>query len=110
EVTAGPAHVEDTPDTPTIETLVASLQADHPRADGRPWSAADTLKNVLVMLVHPADEDHPQGRREPLAIGIPGDREVDAKRLEVQVAPAQVEDFTEEDFASHPTLVKGYIG
>ncbi|WP_277455035.1 proline--tRNA ligase [Janibacter sp. DB-40] len=110
EVTAGPAHVEDTPDTPTIETLVAALQADHPRADGRPWTAADTLKNVLVMLVHPADEEHPQGRREPLAIGVPGDRDVDAKRLEAQVAPAQVEGFEETDFASHPTLVKGYIG
>ena len=38
------SHVEDTPDTPTIETLVAAANADHPRADGREWTAADTLK------------------------------------------------------------------
>src|SRR4051794_29076612 len=61
------AHVEDTPDTPTIETLGDVLQRDYPRED-RPWSAADTLKNVLVVL------RHPDGRREPLAIGGPGDR------------------------------------
>ncbi|WP_338751399.1 proline--tRNA ligase [Janibacter alittae] len=110
EVTAGPAHVADTPDTPTIDTLVATLNADHPRADGRPWTGADTLKNVLVMLVHPADEEHEEPWREPLAIGVPGDREVDAKRLEVQVAPAEVEEFGAADFAAHPELAKGYIG
>src|SRR4051812_1907124 len=45
------AHVEDTPGTPTIESLVDHLnaRADLARADGRPWTAADTLKNVLVM-------------------------------------------------------------
>ena len=110
EVTAGPAHVEDTPDTPTIETLVAALNSAHPRTDGREWTAADTLKNVLVTLVHPADEEHDEPWREPLAIGVPGDREVDAKRLEAQVAPAEVEDFGEADFAAHPELAKGYIG
>ena len=110
EVTAGPAHVEDTPDTPTIETLVAALNAHHPRTDGREWTGADTLKNVLVTLVHPADEEHDEPWREPLAIGVPGDREVDAKRLEAQVSPAEVEDFGEADFAAHPMLAKGYIG
>ena len=104
EVTAGAAHVEDTPDTPTIDTLVAALNANHPRTDGREWAAADTLKNVLVMLVHP------DGTREPLAIGVPGDREVDAKRLEAQVSPADVEAFEEKDFATFPMLAKGYIG
>ncbi|MCT1986360.1 proline--tRNA ligase [Dermacoccus abyssi] len=104
EVTAGAAHVEDTPDTPTIDTLVAALNANHPRTDGREWAAADTLKNVLVMLVHP------DGTREPLAIGVPGDREVDAKRLEAQVSPADVEAFDEKDFATFPMLAKGYIG
>ncbi|MGI8628519.1 MAG: proline--tRNA ligase [Geodermatophilaceae bacterium] len=98
-----PAHVEDTPDTPTIDTLVAVANESFARA-GRPWSAADTLKNVLVMLVHP------NGTREPLAIGLPGDREVDGKRLEAQVDPATVEPFTEVEFAANPTLVKGYIG
>ncbi|MEO7131614.1 MAG: His/Gly/Thr/Pro-type tRNA ligase C-terminal domain-containing protein, partial [Dermatophilaceae bacterium] len=98
------AHAEDTPDTPTIETLVAVANANHPRTDGRAWTAADTLKNVIVMLVSP------DGTREPLAIGLPGDRDVDLKRLEAQVAPAEIEAFDEKDFATHPGLVKGYIG
>jgi prolyl-tRNA synthetase len=51
---------------------------------------------------------HPDGTREPLVVGIPGNREVDAKRLEAQVAPAELEPFTE--FDKHPGLVKGYIG
>ena len=76
------AHAEDTPDTPTIETLVAHLNAALPRATDRAWAAGDTLKNVIVMLVHP------DGTREPLAIGVPGDREVDEKRLGAQVEPA----------------------
>jgi prolyl-tRNA synthetase len=98
------AHVEDTPDTPTIETLVAAANAHHPRADGRAWTAADTLKNVVVMLVRP------DGTREPLAIGLPGDRDVDEKRLGAQVEPATVHAFEEKDFAAHPSLAKGYIG
>jgi prolyl-tRNA synthetase len=97
------AHAEQTPDTPTIATLVAHLDEAFPR-DDRPWHASDTLKNVLVML------RHPDGTREPLAIGIPGDREVDAKRLEAAVSPAEVEAFDEKDFAANPSLVKGYIG
>lgn len=97
------AHVEDTPDTPTIDSLVEVANAKHPRAD-RAWAASDTLKNVLVTLVHP------DGTREPLAVGLPGDREVDVKRLEAALAPAEVEAFTEADFAANPTLVKGYIG
>ncbi|CAN5650139.1 proline--tRNA ligase [soil metagenome] len=97
------AHVEDTPDTPTISTLVAHLQERFPRAD-RAWVAGDTLKNVLVVL------HHPDGRREPLAVGVPGDRDVDEKRLQAQVEPATLEPFTEEDFAAHPRLAKGYIG
>ncbi|HSK27324.1 MAG TPA: proline--tRNA ligase [Jiangellales bacterium] len=97
------AHAEDTPDTPTIDTLVDHLNARFPRED-RPWEAADTLKNVLVLVVHP------DGRREPLAVGLPGDREVDLKRLEAQVHPGELAPFTEADFAAHPTLAKGYIG
>ena len=53
---------------------------------------------------------HPDGTREPLAIGLPGDREVDEKRLEGQLEPTEVEAFDEADFAKHPALVKGYIG
>jgi prolyl-tRNA synthetase len=97
------AHAEDTPDTPTIETLVDHLNEKHARAD-RAWTAADTLKNVIVTVVQPG------GAREPLAIGIPGDREIDLKRLGAQLEPATVEAFDESAFAKYPTLVKGYIG
>jgi prolyl-tRNA synthetase len=97
------AHVENTPDTPTIQTLVDHLNERFPRVD-RPWGGEDTLKNVLIML------RHPDGTREPLAVGVPGDREVDQKRLQAQVEPAQAEPFTEADFAAYPILVKGYIG
>ncbi len=99
------AHVENTPDTPTIDTLVAisNGRADLRRAD-REWTAADTLKNVVVTL------RHPDGRTEPLVIGVPGDREVDLKRLGAAVAPAVPEAFGEDDFAAHPALVRGYIG
>ncbi|MBO3723896.1 proline--tRNA ligase [Actinomyces bowdenii] len=100
----GPARVVDTPDTPTIETLVALCNQAYPRSDGRAWTAADTLKNVVVVLTHPG------GRRELLVVGVPGDREVDMKRLEAAVAPAEVEMATEEDFTGHPELVPGYIG
>lgn len=98
------AQEVDTPDTPTIETLVDVLNAEHPRHDGHAWTAADTLKNVVVMLVQP------DGTREPLVVGLPGDRQVDLKRLEAQVAPAEVEEFTEADFTAYPQLVRGYIG
>ncbi|MGW5195612.1 proline--tRNA ligase [Kribbella sp. NPDC004138] len=98
------AEVVDTPDTPTIDTLVDALNAKHARTDGREWTAADTLKNVLVMLVHP------DGSREPLAIGVPGDRAIDEKRLGAQMEPAEVVAFEEADFEKHPSLAKGYIG
>jgi prolyl-tRNA synthetase len=97
------AHAEQTPDTPTIDTLVAHLNDKFPRED-RPWVAGDTLKNVLVVL------KHPDGTREPVAIGVPGDREVDQKRLEGQMEPTEVEPFDEAEFAKYPSLVKGYIG
>jgi prolyl-tRNA synthetase len=100
---APPAHAEATPDTPTIETLVDHLNEHFPR-DDRAWTAADTLKNVLVVL------RHPDGEREPLAIGVPGDREVDLRRLEAQVSPAEVEPFGEDDFTAYPDIIKGYIG
>ena len=99
------AHVEDTPSTPTIETLVnlVNSRVDLRRPD-RDWAAADTLKNVIVNL------KQPDGTLVPLAIGLPGDREVDLKRVEAQVGPAEVVPFTEEDFGRHPALTKGYIG
>ncbi len=99
------AVVHDTPDTPTIQTLVDHLN-EHgvERHGGGEWTAADTLKNVVVKL------RHPDGSLEPVAIGVPGDREVDLKRLAAQVEPAEIEPFEDADFAANPTLVKGYIG
>jgi prolyl-tRNA synthetase len=98
---APPAHVEDTPDTPTIATLVDHLNAHFPRTD-RPWEAGDTLKNVLVTVTAP------DGSQEVLAIGVPGDREVDEKRLGAQLDPSVATAF--EDFDKFPMLAKGYIG
>jgi len=98
------AEVFDSPKTPTIESLVAFVNAEHPRADGREWNAGDTLKNVVLALTHL------DGSRELIAVGLPGDREVDLARIEVAFAPADVEAATEADFAKNKALVKGYIG
>lgn len=95
--------VFDSPNTPTILTLVDHVNEHEPRTD-RAWRAADTLKNVVLALTHL------DGRRELVVIGMPGDREVEVKRAEAAFAPAEVEAATESDFAKHPGLVKGYIG
>jgi prolyl-tRNA synthetase len=88
--------VLDTPDTPTIDSLVDRLNTT--RAGGRDdWRAADTLKNVVLTV-----------DGELLVIGVPGDREVDLKRVEAALFPARVAMF--EDFASRPELVRGYLG
>ncbi|ORV10313.1 proline--tRNA ligase [Mycobacterium celatum] len=95
------AVVYDTGDTPTIATLVDWAN----RADlGRTITAADTLKNVLLEVHHPG------GERELLGIGLPGDREVDEKRLAAALEPAEYTMLDEDDFARYPFLVKGYIG
>ncbi|HEY8318058.1 MAG TPA: proline--tRNA ligase [Amnibacterium sp.] len=105
DASAAPAAlVFDSPDTPTIATLVDLLEARHPRDDGRAWTAADTLKNVVLALTHI------DGKRELVVVGIPGDREADLKRAEAAFFPAAVEPATEEDFAASSALVKGYIG
>ncbi|WP_433593600.1 proline--tRNA ligase [Nocardia sp. CA-145437] len=99
------AAVHDTPDTPTIATLVDWANgAGIDKVLGREVTAADTLKNVMVKLVYP------DGKTELLGIGVPGDREVDEKRLEASVEPAAVELLDESDFKANPFLVKGYIG
>jgi len=99
------AHVEDTPDTPTIASLVdiSNARTELRRTD-RDWQASDTLKNVVVMQVAL------DGTRTPLIIGLPGDREVDLKRVEAALHPMAIEAFEEEDFKKYPVLVKGYIG
>ncbi|MGV9879282.1 proline--tRNA ligase [Streptomyces sp. NPDC003006] len=85
----GPVEELDTPDTPTIETLAEHL--------GVPASA--TLKNLLVKV-----------DGEIVAVGVPGDREVDLGKLGEHLAPAEVELVTAEDFVGRPDLVRGYVG
>ncbi|MGX1854664.1 proline--tRNA ligase [Streptomyces sp. NPDC055299] len=85
----GPVEELDTPDTPTIESLAEFL--------GVP--AAATLKNLLVKV-----------DGEIVAVGVPGDREVDLGKLGEHLAPATVELVTAEDFTDRPDLVRGYVG
>jgi prolyl-tRNA synthetase len=109
EIAAPPPHdpgehpaeqVLDTPDTPTIETLVQRMNDL-----GHPITAADTLKNVVLRTRAPGETGWAL-----LVVGVPGDREVDLKRLAGQLEPVEVEQAHEEDFANAPHLVKGYIG
>ena len=97
------AVVHDSPNTPTIATLVDYSNASFPKSDGK-WGASDTLKNVVLALIAP------DGKRELVIVGVPGDRDVDQKRAEAFFGPNEVEAAGEEDFAKHPLLVKGYIG
>jgi prolyl-tRNA synthetase len=93
--------VLDTPDTPTIETLVtATNQHDL----GRAFVAADTLKNVVLKTKAPG------GDWELLIVGVPGDREVDLKRLGGQLEPTLVEVADADLMKTKPELVAGYIG
>ncbi len=96
------AQAHHTPHTPTIESLVAFLNA---AGLGRTFSAADTLKNVLLKTRAPGATEW-----TVLGVGVPGDREVDMKRLEAALEPAEVALLEEVDFARAPFLVKGYIG
>jgi prolyl-tRNA synthetase len=110
----GAPVVFDSPNTPTIQTLVdhANAHLDAPAsgiagpatAGATEWTAAHTLKNVVLALTHL------DGTRELVIVGIPGDRDVDDKRAEVAFAPAEVEAATADDFEKNPLLVKGYIG
>ena len=93
-------QVLDTPDTPTIETLVERM-----RELGHPTSAADTLKNVVLRTHTPGAEGW-----ELLVVGVPGDRDVDLKRIGGQLEPVLVEQAGPDDLAHVPGLVKGYIG
>jgi prolyl-tRNA synthetase len=89
-------EILDTPNTPTIDSLVEILNARY----GGGFSAADTLKNILLM----ADD-------KPISVLVPGDREVDLKRLGANLPGiADLRLFDESDFAARPNLVKGYVG
>ncbi|MGH3435559.1 MAG: proline--tRNA ligase [Sciscionella sp.] len=97
------AVVHHTPNTPTIGSLVDYLNTEAEL--GRTFRAADTLKNVLLKMRQPGTDEW-----ELLAVGLAGDREVDIKRLEASLEPAEVALLEESDFAANPFLVKGYIG
>ncbi|PYI37419.1 proline--tRNA ligase [Arthrobacter psychrolactophilus] len=104
------AQVLDTPDTATIESLVAAANAMAPRAEGV-WTAADTLKNVVLAV------DLPTGERQIVVVGLPGDRDVDLKRIEANIGAhlpiggeVGVEAAGEADLKKHAGLIKGYIG
>lgn len=105
------AVVMDTPDTPTIQTLVEAANKLAPKADGGQWTAADTLKNVVLAI------DLPTGERQLVVIGVPGDRAVDLKRIEANISAhltvggeVGVESANEADLKKQAGLVKGYIG
>ena len=98
-----PREVVETPDATTIAALVDVANALRPRED-RPWTSADTMKNIVLSLAHPG------GETELVVVALPGDREVDLKRAEAAFAPAEVSAATDEQMAKHPELVKGYIG
>ncbi|MGC4810205.1 proline--tRNA ligase [Micromonospora sp. DT228] len=95
-------EVHDTPETPTIASLVELANARR-LGDRDGWTAADTLKNVVLSVRQPGAE-----RAEPVVIGLPGDREVDLKRVTAALAPAQVAVF--DEWVEHPELVRGYLG
>ncbi|MFI5085030.1 MAG: proline--tRNA ligase, partial [Actinomycetales bacterium] len=104
------ARVLDTPDTPTIATLVAAANTLAPRDAGE-WTAADTLKNVVLAV------DLPTGERQLVVIGVPGDRAVDLKRIEANIGSflpiggeIGVEPANDVDLKKVVNLVKGYIG
>nr|WP_205834570.1 proline--tRNA ligase [Arthrobacter sp. SF27] len=104
------AEVKDTPDTPTIDTLVAAANELAPRPEGE-WTAADTLKNVVLAVTLPT------GERQVVVLGVPGDRAVDLKRVEANIGgflpiggEIGIEAANENDLKKHPGLVRGYIG
>jgi prolyl-tRNA synthetase len=94
---ATPAMEElDTPNTPTIDSLVAVLNERF----GGGFTGAHTLKNVMLMADGKA-----------ISVLVPGDREVDLKRFQENCGGIhELRTFEEADFAQFPGLVKGYIG
>lgn len=104
------AEVKDTPVSTTIAALVDVANELAPKVEGS-WEAAETLKCVVLTAVLDGDE------RKVFVVAVPGDRDVDVKRLEASIADAlgvagepEVEPATEDDIAKHTGLVPGYIG
>ncbi|MDN6273688.1 MAG: proline--tRNA ligase [Corynebacterium casei] len=98
------AQDHETPDSETIDTLVAWARAEGITIDGRQVEANDTLKCMMVKITQPGEEPELAG------VLIPGGRALAPKRLEAALEPATFELATEEDFKENPFLVKGYVG
>jgi len=96
--------VVSTPGASAIVDVVTAINALGLSSDGSTFSATDTLKSVVLM------QTALDGTRTPVVIGLPGDREVDLKRVEAALHPATVVPFEDADFAKYPELVKGFIG
>ena len=108
-----PEAVEhDTPASETIAALVEWAQGAGVLIDGRSAEAADTLKCMMVKVNDPRQMDEDGEPVGPQLVGvlIPGDRELDEKRLEASLEPATFELASDEDFAKNDFLVKGYVG
>ncbi|GAA4111666.1 proline--tRNA ligase [Enteractinococcus coprophilus] len=111
DYTDAPApEVKDTPVSTTIAALVDVANELAPKASGS-WEAADTLKCVVLTAVLDGEQ------RQVFVVAVPGDRDVDIKRLEASIAEAlgvtgepSIEPATTEDIAKHAQLVPGYIG
>lgn len=104
-VSAPEAVVKATPKAETITKLISmSNQNEDLVNPQRDWTPADTLKNVVLMATAL------DGSQTPLVIGLPGDRDIDLKRVEAALHPATLAPFEDEDFKKYPMLKKGYIG
>ncbi|MBP3947489.1 proline--tRNA ligase [Corynebacterium sp. Marseille-P3884] len=105
------AQVHDTPACETIEALVEWAK-QNALIDDRPADATDTLKCMMVKVNDPrqvGEDGEPVGP-QLAGVLIPGDRELDEKRLEASLEPATFELAGDEDFAKNDFLVKGYVG
>ena len=103
------AQEHETPKSETIESLVEWANSAGITVDGHEVTAADTLKCMMIKVAAPAATEE-EKEWELAAVLIPGDRELDEKRLEASLEPAEFELASDEDFKKNSFLVKGYVG
>ncbi|MBE7363971.1 proline--tRNA ligase [Corynebacterium aurimucosum] len=103
------AQEHETPNSETIESLVEWANSAGITVDGHEVTAADTLKCMMIKVAAPAAAEE-EKEWELAAVLIPGDRELDEKRLEASLEPVEFELAGEGDFKKNPFLVKGYVG
>ncbi|PAT09388.1 proline--tRNA ligase [Corynebacterium hadale] len=102
----------DTPAAETIDALVEWANKEQVLIDGAPTQASDTLKCMMIKVDDPRAVDEDGNKVGPQLTGVllPGDRELDEKRLEAALEPATFELASDEDFKNSDFLVKGYVG